>query len=107
LPVLGFAQSGAADSIHSLQSILEQLYKDMLPKCDSLIGIGRAIAGFAATWYIASRVWGHIARAEAIDFYPLFRPFALGMAILLWPACIAIFNAVLEPTVKGTSLLVK
>lgn len=107
MPAVGFAQGSAADSIHSLQSVLEQLYKDMLPKCDSLIGIGRAIAGFAAIWYIASRVWGHIARAEAVDFYPLFRPFALSLAVLFWPACIAIFNAVLDPTVKGTSALVK
>jgi len=107
VPSLAHADGGTAESIHSLQSVLDKLYADMLPQCDSLIGVGRAIAGFAATWYIANRVWGHIARAEPIDFYPLFRPFALGLAILFWPLCIAIMNGVLEPTVKGTSLLVK
>jgi conjugative transposon TraJ protein len=106
-PSLAHADGGVADSIHSLQSVLDKLYADMLPRCDSLIGVGRAIAGFAATWYIASRVWGHIARAEAIDFYPLFRPFALGLAILLFPYVIATMNAVLQPTVTGTSLLVE
>src|SRR5205823_2094475 len=62
---------------------------------------------FAATWYIASRVWKSIAAAEPVDFYPLFRPFALLMAVGLWPAVIDIFNGVLQPTVDGTSLLVK
>ncbi len=96
-----------ADNIHSLQSVLDNLYTEMLPKCSSLIGIGRAIAGFAATWYIAYRVWGHIARAEPVDFYPLFRPFSLGLAILLFPGVIAIMNGVLQPTVDGTSKLVE
>ncbi|MEO6327387.1 MAG: conjugative transposon protein TraJ, partial [Ginsengibacter sp.] len=73
MPKLLFAQSGGfADEVKSLHKVLEQLYTDMLPLCSKLIGVGRGIAGFAATWYIASRVWRHIANAEPIDFYPLF-----------------------------------
>ena len=76
IPKINFAQGGGiASEVKSLHQVLEQLYSDMLPLCSKLIGVGRGIAGFAATWYIASRVWRHIANAEPIDFYPLFRPF--------------------------------
>jgi hypothetical protein len=70
LPQLAEAQ-GVAGRIKSLHEVLEKLYDDMMPMCSRLIGVGRGIAGFAATWYIAARVWGHIARAEPVDFYPL------------------------------------
>jgi conjugative transposon TraJ protein len=106
LPHLAEAQ-GMAGKIRSLQEVLEQLYEDMMPLCSRLIGAGRGIAGFAATWYIASRVWGHIARAEPVDFYPLFRPFVLGFAVLIFPSVIAMINGVMKPTVTGTAQMVK
>lgn len=68
---------------------------------------GRGIAGFAATWYIAVRVWGHIARAEPIDLYPLFRPFVIGFAILIFPSVIALINGVMQPTVSATASMVE
>ncbi len=101
------AQVGFAGKIKSLHDVLEQLYDDMLPLCSRLISVGRGIAGFAATWYIASRIWGHIARAEAVDFYPLFRPFVLGFAILIFPSVIALINGVMKPTVTATADMVK
>ena len=107
LPQLLFAQNGGfADDIKSLHQVLEQLYTDMLPLCSKLIGVGRGIAGFAAIWYIASRVWRHIANAEPIDFYPLFRPFVLGFAIIIFPSVIAMINGVMNPTVTGTAAMV-
>src|SRR6185437_7356632 len=99
-------QAGVADEIHSMQSVLDQLYTDMLPLCSRLIGVGRGLAGFAATWYIASRVWGQIARAEPIDFYPLFRPFVIGFAVLIFPSVIGMINAVMQPTVTATGGMV-
>ncbi|MBL7858188.1 MAG: conjugative transposon protein TraJ [Cyclobacteriaceae bacterium] len=96
---------GVAEEIHSLQSVLDTLYNEMMPLCNQLIGVGRGIAAFAALWYIASRVWRHIANAEPIDFYPLLRPFAIGMAILLFPYVIAVMNGVLKPTVSGTAAM--
>ncbi len=107
LPALAQAQDGLGDKIRSLQDVLGQLYNDMIPLCSQLIGAGRGIAGFAATWYIASRVWGHIARAEPVDFYPLFRPFVIGFAILIFPSVIAMINGVMQPTVTGTAAMVK
>jgi conjugative transposon TraJ protein len=106
LPKLSKAQ-GLAGEIGGLQKVLEQLYQEMLPLCSQLIGVGRGIAGFAATWYIAARVWRHLASAEPIDFYPLFRPFVIGMAVLLFPSVIGLINGVMQPTVTATSSMVK
>lgn len=104
LPSVADAQ--IATRIRSMHEVLEQLYDDMMPLCSRLIGVGRGIAGFAATWYIAAKVWGHIARAEAIDFYPLFRPFVLGFAILIFPSVIQLINQLMKPTVTGTAQMV-
>ena len=106
LPQLSQAQ-GVADEMNSLHSVLEQLYDEMMPLCSKLIGVGQGIAGFAATWYIASRVWRHIANAEPIDFYPLFRPFVLGFAVLIFPSVLAMINGIMKPTVTATGQMVK
>src|SRR4051812_32754731 len=106
LPVLSNAQ-GLSDKANSLHGVLDQLYDDMMPLCSKLIGVGQGIAGFAATWYIASRVWRHIANAEPIDFYPLFRPFAIGFAVMIFPSVLAMINGVMKPTVTATSAMLK
>ena len=98
---------GLATDIQGLQGTLNGVYNDMLPMCCQLIGVGQAIAGFGALWYIAARVWRQIASAEAIDFYPLMRPFALGLAILLFPTVIAVINGIMSPTVSATGGLVQ
>jgi conjugative transposon TraJ protein len=103
-----FSQAdGLATDIQGLQGTLNGVYNDMLPMCGQLIGIGQAIAGFGALWYIAARVYRQIASAEAIDFYPLLRPFALGICIMLFPTVIAIINGVMSPTVNATGGMVK
>ena len=106
LPQFSQAQ-GYADQMKGLQGVLDQLYDEMMPLCSKLIGIGQGIAGFAATWYIASRVWRHIANAEPIDFYPLFRPFVIGFAVMIFPSVLAMINGVMKPTVTATSQMVK
>jgi len=106
LPQLLHAQ-GVADEMHGLQGVLEQLYNEMLPLCSKLIGVGQGIAGFAATWYIASRVWRHIANAEPIDFYPLFRPFVIGFAVMIFPSVLGMINGVMKPTVTATAAMVE
>lgn len=106
LPEESFAQGIATDT-KGLQSVLSKVYDDMIPLCSRLIGVARGLAGFAALWYIASRVWRQIAAAEPIDFYPLLRPFALGMAVLLFPAVLSLMNGVLQPIVSATGGMVK
>jgi len=107
LPSICFAQGGLGGEIKGLHSVLDQLYNEMMPLCSQLIGVGRGIAGFAATWYIAYRVWGHISRAEPIDFYPLFRPFVIGFAVIIFPTVIAMINGVMKPTVTATGSMVE
>lgn len=109
LPTFSFAQSGngMAGSITGLQPVLDQVYWDMMPLCSKLIGVARGLAGFGALWYIASRVWRHIANAEPVDFYPLLRPFALGLAIILFPMVIWVLNGVLQPVVSATGGMVR
>lgn len=106
LPVVAYCQS-LADEMSSLHNLLEQLYDEMIPLCSNLIGVSQGIAGFAALWYIASRVWRHLANAEPIDFYPLFRPFVIGFCIMLFPLVLAMINGIMKPTVTATGAMVE
>jgi conjugative transposon TraJ protein len=99
-------QAQVAGEIESFRGVLDTLYNEMIPLSSQLIDVGRGLAGFAAMWYIAARVWRHIANAEPIDFYPLLRPFAIGLAILMFPTVLTIINSVLTPTVTGTAAMV-
>lgn len=94
-----------AGDIKGLQAVLDQLYSDMIELSSSLIGVSRGLAGFGALFYIAARVWRHIAAAEPVDFYPLFRPFVLGFCILFFPSVLALINGVMKPVVSGTANL--
>jgi len=105
LPLFSHAQ-GVADDLHSLQGVLNQLYTQMMPLCGGLINVGRGIAGFAALWYIASRVWKHLAAAEPVDFYPLLRPFAIGFCIMIFPSVLSLINGILQPIVTATNQMV-
>jgi len=107
IPTLVHAQDGGvAGEINSLESVLDRLYDEMIPLCGQLTGVARGIGGFAALWYIAARVWKHLANAEQIDFYPLFRPFVIGFAIIIFPSVISLINGVMKPTVTGTAAMV-
>lgn len=105
-PLAGQGQNPRTDT-KGLQLILEQLYEQMMPLCQNLLAVGQSIAGFGALWYIAFRVWRHIARAEPIDFYPLFRPFVLGFCIMIFPSVLALINGILKPTVTATAAMVE
>jgi len=104
-PLLSLAE-GVASDLHSLQGVLDNLYNQMMPLCRGMIDVSRGIAGFAALWYIAARVWKHLAAAEPIDFYPLLRPFAIGFCIIAFPLVLALINGILQPTVTATDQMV-
>jgi len=106
LPFASQAQS-VADDMNSLHGVLDQLYEEMMPLCNNLLGVGQGIAGFAAIWYIGSRVWRHIASAEPIDFYPLLRPFVIGFCIMIFPSVLDLINGVMKPTVTATAAMVE
>lgn len=106
VPLVSMAQSVGSE-VEGLHQILEHLYDEMMPLCSNLIAIGQGIAGFGAIWYIASRVWRHIASAEPIDFYPLFRPFVIGFCIMIFPSVLSLINGVMRPTVTATAAMVE
>ncbi|MFV8466961.1 conjugative transposon protein TraJ [Flavobacterium sp. LB1P62] len=106
LPIVSRAQ-GLASDMNSLHVVLDQLYDEMMPLCNNLLGVGQGIAGFGAIWYTASRVWRHIASAEPIDFYPLFRPFVIGFCIINFPLVLDMINGVMKPTVTATASMVE
>jgi conjugative transposon TraJ protein len=101
------ARDALVDKITSLHSVLESLYKEMIPLCENLIDVGRVIGGFGALWYISSRVWRNLANAEPIDWYPLFRPFAIGFCLGFYTTVVDLIDTIMEPTVAGTAELVK
>ena len=105
MPAALYSQS-FADEMNGLHGILEQLYNEMMPLCSNLVSVAQGLAGFGALWYIASRVWRHLANAEPIDFYPLLRPFAIGFCIAFFPMVLALINGVLQPTVNATASMV-
>jgi len=108
-PGLCQAQNGAlSDNLQGLQVTLDNVYNVMITKCGALIGVASGIAGFGSLLYIGYRVWGHLARVEPIDFYPLLRPFAIGIIVspIVYPGIIGAMKGVLEPTVTGTAALV-
>ena len=64
----------------------------------------RALQDWVPLFYaLPLRVWQSIARAEPVDVYPLLRPFALGICILLFPTLVlGTMNSILSPIVQGT-----
>jgi conjugative transposon TraJ protein len=86
----------------NLHQILRTLYEEMMPLCADMAGVARGVAGLGALFYVTARVWQSLSRAEPVDVYPLLRPFAIGLCILLFPAVLGTINAVMSPVVIGT-----
>lgn len=87
----------------NLHTILESLYNEMMPLCEDMLDVAKGLAGLGALFYVAVRVWQSLARAEPIDVYPLLRPFAIGICIMLFPTLVlGTMNTVLSPIVQGT-----
>ena len=98
--------TGLSTGIGGLQTTLENVYSTMMAHCGELMGVGQGLAGFGALLYCSFRIFGHLARAEAVDVYPLLRPFGLGLLIFFYPAFLGALNSLLQPTVSGTAALV-
>lgn len=95
-------------SFDNLHQILHNLYSDMMPLCANMTGVAKGIAGLGALFYVAYRVWQSLARAEAIDVYPMLRPFAIGLCIMFFPSIVlGTINGVLSPVVQGTNRMLE
>ena len=96
---------GEFDNLHR---ILLSLYDEMMPLCADMTGVSKGLAGLGALFYVAVRVWQSLARAQAIDVYPLLRPFAIGLCILFFPTVVlGTMNSVLSPIVQGTHAMLE
>lgn len=92
----------------NLHQVLRVLYDEMMPLCSNMTGVAKGIAGLGALFYVAAKVWQSLARAEAIDVYPLLRPFALGLCIMFFPTFVlGTINTVLSPVVTGCNQLLE
>ena len=92
----------------NLHTVLEGLYDEMMPLCEDMLDVGKGLAGLGALFYVALRVWQSLARAEPIDVYPLLRPFAIGICILLFPTLVlGTLNEGLGLIVQGTHSMVE
>ncbi|MDH6357042.1 conjugative transposon protein TraJ [Parabacteroides sp. PF5-9] len=97
-----------AIDFENLHQLLRNLYQEMMPLCGDMIGVAKGIAGLGALFYVASRVWQALSRAEPIDVYPLLRPFAIGLCIMFFPTIVlGTINAVMSPVVKGTHTILE
>ena len=80
----------------------------MMPLCGDMADVARGIAGLGALFYVACRVWQSLARAEAIDMFPMLRPFAVGLCIMFFPTVVlGTMNSILSPIVQGTAKLLE
>lgn len=73
-------------SLARFETQLDTTFVQMLASNTNFIAIGRVIGGLGALIYLSSRVWGHMARNEAIDFFPLLRPFVIAILLSIWPS---------------------
>ena len=92
--------------IGGLQSTLDTIYNAMIVHCADLIGVSQGIAAIATLCYVCDRVWRQLAANDSIDFYPLLRPFTIGLLISIFPSVIGVINGVMQPTVAGTAAIV-
>lgn len=88
-----------------MQGVLDTVYNNLIANCGELTGVSSAIAGFGTLWYVAAHVWHDIAEARGVNLRPLYRPFLIGLAILLYPYVIGVLNGILSPTVTSTAAI--
>ena len=82
----------------NLHEVLRSLYDEMMPLCSDITGVATGVAALGALFYVASRVWQALSRAEPIDVYPLFRPFC----IMFFPTFVlGTINGIMSPIVTG------
>lgn len=80
----------------------------MMPLCDSMAVVAKAVAGIGALFYVAYRVWKSLAAAEPIDVFPLLRPIVICLCIMFFSTIVmGTINGVLSPVSKGAASLME
>jgi conjugative transposon TraJ protein len=99
-------ETGFSQGIGGLQQTLKTVHDSMMTKVNELTSVGQSLGAFGSLLYVSVRVWGHLARAESVDFFPLLRPFAFAMVLTFYPGFISLVDTVMGPTVVGSAELV-
>ncbi|MFR9596832.1 MAG: conjugative transposon protein TraJ [Rikenellaceae bacterium] len=87
----------------NLHQLLKGLYSDMMPLCSQMATVAQVLAGLGALFFIGSRVWQSLSRAEPIDVSSMMRPFAIGLAIMFFPTIVlGTVNGVMSYVAQGT-----
>lgn len=94
-----------AEFIADFNRIIAEVGATINQETVSLSGPARAIASLGAVFYIGYRVWKHIANAEAVDFFPLFRPFVLAILIANFNWVTGLIAGICSPVVAATDHL--
>ena len=107
LAPLALQAQDLASSINGLHAVLAEMDKTMSQNCIKLYGVSQGIAAFAATMYIAYRVWRHIANAEPVDFFPLLRPFVIAFCVINFTSVLGVIKGLMQPVTDVTAGMVQ
>lgn len=69
----------------SLIQQLDTLLAQMLENIGLFVSLAQAIGGLGSLCFVFFRIWGHLARNEEIDIYPLLRPVAIAFCLAFYP----------------------
>ena len=69
-----------------MEGALDTLLESMLAETGFFISLGQALGGLGSILYVFYRIWGHLARNEPIDIFPLLRPVAVAMCLVCYTA---------------------
>lgn len=89
--------------IGDFNRIMDDVSQTLQGDTQSLQSGAKAIAGMGAVFFIGSRVWKHIANAEAVDFYPLFRPFVLAILIANFAWVTGFIQVLISPVMTASN----
>ncbi len=82
---------------------LAQTYEELIHLTDPMMEVAMAIGGLGALLFVSKHVFHALAHGEAIDIYPLLRPFTIGICILLFPYLVlGTIDSIMEPICSVT-----
>ncbi len=88
-------------SIPSVGSLIAQQLSQLTQLAeqyvDELILPAQLLCGLFAFIYVGAKLWSTWARGERIDFYPLLRPFAVGLVVVCFPTFVSLLDVVVYP----------
>lgn len=88
--------------METFDASLWRVYDSLIQQFSGITDLANALAALGALLYVSVRVFSAISRGGEIDIFPLLRPFAIGICIILFnPLILTPLNAVTEAVNKG------